>query len=88
MSSKAGSIRTRKYKTELCRQTLDGNECKFREKCCFAHNLSELRYIPMNLKYKTKLCRNYNEQGYCSYGRRCNFIHTANTGPNESLVNQ
>lgn len=64
-----------RYKTELCRPFDETGECKYGEKCQFAHGAHELRQLPRHPKYKTELCRTFHTTGFCPYGPRCHFIH-------------
>jgi len=76
---------TGKYKTELCRQfTIYGN-CKYGEKCQFAHGDLELREVKKHPKYKTELCKTFHLTGFCNYGKRCHFIHKASSLTDEEL---
>jgi len=73
----------RKYKTELCKNwELRGN-CKFGDKCCFAHGRRELKNKTLiHVKYKTKPCKQYHQTGYCPYGQRCQYLHKEAVQPN------
>lgn len=64
-----------RYKTELCRPFEETGECRYGNKCQFAHGKNELRVMNRHPRYKTELCRTYHTTGFCSYGQRCNFIH-------------
>jgi len=76
---------TGKYKTELCRQfTIYGN-CKYGEKCQFAHGDFELREVKKHPKYKTELCKTFHLTGFCNYGKRCHFIHKTSSLTDEEL---
>lgn len=68
-------ISSGRYKTELCRPFEETGECKYGEKCQFAHGAYELRQLPRHPKYKTELCRTFHTTGFCPYGPRCHFIH-------------
>jgi len=64
-------------KTEMCRNIIMYQNCKYGDSCSYAHNVDELvakTHLPSN--YKTKLCSQYQEQGYCMYGQRCQFLHS------------
>ncbi|KZT61257.1 hypothetical protein CALCODRAFT_428106, partial [Calocera cornea HHB12733] len=63
------------YKTELCRNWEERGECRYQEKCQFAHGQHELRHIPRHPKYKTEFCRTWYTDGSCPYAGRCCFIH-------------
>ena len=64
------------YKTELCRSWIETGECRYNDKCQFAHGHTDSyatrRRHP---KYKTQVCRTYTTTGQCPYGNRCRFIH-------------
>ncbi|XP_037073031.1 mRNA decay activator protein ZFP36L1-like [Pollicipes pollicipes] len=64
-----------RYKTELCRPFEESGQCKYGEKCQFAHGAHELRNMSRHPKYKTDLCRTFHTTGYCPYGARCHFVH-------------
>jgi len=73
----------RKYKTEMCKNwELRGN-CKFGDKCCFAHGRKELKAkVLTHIKYKTKPCKQYHQNGNCPYGQRCQYLHKEALMPN------
>jgi len=84
LSPDAGSGLTadmRRYKTELCRAYEERGQCRYGERCQFAHGMGELRALQRHPKYKTELCRTYHTSGYCPYGARCHFVHNATTPP-------
>lgn len=58
------------YKTELCRPFEEAGECKYGDKCQFAHGMHELRNLQRHPKYKTELCRTFHSVGFCPYGAR------------------
>ncbi|KAJ3069798.1 NADPH:quinone reductase [Podochytrium sp. JEL0797] len=64
------------YKTEFCRSMEETGECRYANKCQFAHSLQELRLVDRHPKYKTQLCKTFYDTGDCPYGRRCCFIHS------------
>ncbi|XP_028651258.1 mRNA decay activator protein ZFP36 [Erpetoichthys calabaricus] len=64
-----------RYKTELCRSFQENGNCKYGNKCQFAHGTDELRMLSRHPKYKTQACRTFYSLGYCPYGSRCHFIH-------------
>lgn len=68
-------INSNKYKTELCRSFDESRQCKYGEKCRYAHGNTELRTPARHPKYKTEPCRTYHSSGFCPYGPRCHFIH-------------
>ncbi|KAG9475507.1 mRNA decay activator protein ZFP36L2-B-like [Eleutherodactylus coqui] len=65
-----------RYKTELCNRYAETGFCVYRNRCQFAHGLSDLRPPFQHPKYKTELCRSFHLLGTCSYGPRCLFIHS------------
>lgn len=71
------NVNTSRYKTELCRPFEESGECKYGDKCQFAHGGHELRNLVRHPKYKTELCRTFHTSGFCPYGPRCHFIHNA-----------
>ena len=72
---------SRRYKTELCRAYEERGQCRYGERCQFAHGVGELRAMERHPKYKTELCRTYHTSGYCPYGARCHFVHNGSTPP-------
>ncbi|KAH8306499.1 hypothetical protein KR018_003124 [Drosophila ironensis] len=70
-------MNTSRYKTELCRPFEEAGECKYGEKCQFAHGFHELRNLQRHPKYKTEYCRTFHSVGFCPYGPRCHFVHNA-----------
>ncbi|ESN96280.1 hypothetical protein HELRODRAFT_153596, partial [Helobdella robusta] len=67
-----------RYKTELCRSFQERGECKYGNKCQFAHGPDELKTLDRHPRYKTELCRRFHSTGFCSYGTRCHFLHDRN----------
>lgn len=67
-----------RYKTEMCRQYSENGECKYGDKCQFAHGLNELKDVNRHPKYKTDFCKTFHSKGFCPYGPRCHFIHDTN----------
>ncbi|KAI8331663.1 hypothetical protein BC941DRAFT_403318 [Chlamydoabsidia padenii] len=65
----------RLYKTELCRNWQETEQCSYGKKCCFAHGLKDLKTVQRHFLYKTRICRTYHLTGTCLYGTRCTFIH-------------
>ncbi|KAI8333358.1 hypothetical protein BC941DRAFT_434501 [Chlamydoabsidia padenii] len=63
------------YKTEHCRNWSELGECRYGQKCSYAHGNSELRKKSKHSRYKTQVCRAYHLEGTCPYGLRCTFIH-------------
>lgn len=64
-----------KFKTEMCRPFNETGECKYGNKCQFAHGGDEMRRVPRHPKFKTEMCRTFHTTGFCPYGPRCHFIH-------------
>ncbi|XP_058055230.1 protein TIS11 [Anopheles bellator] len=77
-------VNTSRYKTELCRPYEEAGECKYGDKCQFAHGLHELRNLQRHPKYKTELCRTFHSVGFCPYGPRCHFVHNAEEARNHN----
>ncbi|KAM4723074.1 uncharacterized protein WCC33_009292 [Rhinophrynus dorsalis] len=73
---KGQSLSSLRYKTELCTRYAESGYCAYRNRCQFAHGLSELRPPIQHPKYKTELCRSFHILGTCNYGLRCLFIHS------------
>lgn len=73
-----------RYKTELCRPFEEAGECKYGEKCQFAHGAHELRNLQRHPKYKTELCRTFHSSGFCPYGPRCHFVHNVEEARNHN----
>lgn len=67
------SHKTQFYKTEMCRQYLNGF-CKLESRCLFAHGEEELNSRQRPRKYKTIPCNK--PPGQCPYGSRCLYIHS------------
>ncbi|RKP13528.1 hypothetical protein BJ684DRAFT_4774, partial [Piptocephalis cylindrospora] len=63
------------YKTELCKSYSETGQCRYGERCQFAHGQEELLPVRRHPKYKTIPCRTYQERGSCPYDTRCTFIH-------------
>jgi hypothetical protein len=65
------------FKTEKCK---NGEQCKFKANCAFAHNKSELRTPEDNastmhwVNYKSQICRYY-QTDKCTFGKKCTFLH-------------
>lgn len=76
-----------RYKTEMCRQYSENGECKYGDKCQFAHGLGELKDISRHPKYKTDFCKTFHSKGFCPYGPRCHFIHELNEKYDPSASN-
>ncbi|XP_068115938.1 uncharacterized protein [Hyperolius riggenbachi] len=71
-----GTGHSLRYKTELCKRYAENGFCAYKNRCLFAHGLSDLRPPFQHPKYKTELCRSYHILGTCSYGPHCLFIHS------------
>jgi len=63
------------YKTELCRSWKETGQCRYGQKCQFAHGEHEMRLIMRHPKYKTESCKTYAAFGSCPYKERCRFLH-------------
>jgi len=42
-----------RYKTELCRQFSENGECKYGDKCQFAHGINDLKLLAITVKKAT-----------------------------------
>ncbi|XP_031636333.1 protein TIS11 [Contarinia nasturtii] len=80
-------VNTSRYKTELCRPFKETGECKYGEKCQFAHGENELRTVQRHPKYKTEYCRTFYGVGLCPYGSRCHFLHDLSDDDNTRAQN-
>ncbi|QLL31956.1 hypothetical protein HG536_0C01240 [Torulaspora globosa] len=63
------------YKTELCESFTTKGNCKYGNRCQFAHGLGELKFKQRSTNFRTKPCVNWTKLGYCPYGKRCCFKH-------------
>ena len=71
-----GKVDKTKYKTEMCKNWIETGQCRYGNKCQFAHgNVEVICKEPSNTKYKSKLCKQFHEKFFCPYGRRCLFKH-------------
>jgi len=76
-------------KTRLCGDFMNTGQCKYGDKCTFAHGQHELRAAP-NMAAggpdgaqqapkpelrKTRLCERFMATGLCNYGDKCTFAH-------------
>jgi len=64
-----------KKKTELCKNYEMYHDCYYKDECCFAHGIEELRENYPYTSYKTKLCKSFKENGICNFGIRCSYRH-------------
>ena len=65
----------RKKKTELCKNYEYYHDCYYKDECCFAHGIEELRENIIFPSYKTKLCKSFQENKVCNFGIRCTYRH-------------
>ena len=65
----------RKKKTELCKNYELYHDCYYKDECCFAHGIEELRDDSSFSSYKTKICKNFQEDSVCFFGIRCSYKH-------------
>ena len=65
----------RKKKTELCKNYEFYHDCYYKDNCCFAHGLDELRDNILLPSYKTKICKSFIENKVCNFGIRCSYKH-------------
>ena len=66
----------RKKKTELCKNYELYHDCYYKDECCFAHGIEELRENINLPSYKTKLCKSFHKNKFCNFGIRCSYRHT------------
>ena len=66
----------RKKKTELCKNYELYHDCYYKDECCFAHGIEELRENINLPSYKTKLCKSFHKNKCCNFGIRCSYRHT------------
>ena len=66
-----------KFKTEMCKNWIEKQQCNYGDKCKFAHGKLELneKIIQEKEKYKSKKCQSFYTKGYCLYGVKCLFKH-------------
>jgi len=76
------TIRSKKYKRELCHTWSETGSCPYGHRCQYAHGEAELRVEEADKPsaYKTVRCRNFWEKGSCPYGKRCRFVHDEAVG--------
>ena len=67
--------RKRKKKTELCKNYELYHDCYYKDNCCFAHGIDELRDNILVPSYKTKMCKSFIENKVCNFGVRCSYKH-------------
>lgn len=65
----------RKKKTELCKNYEFYHDCYYKNNCCFAHGIEELRDNIILPSYKTKMCKSFVENKVCNFGIRCTYRH-------------
>ena len=65
----------RKKKTELCKNYELYHDCYYKDNCCFAHGIEELRDNILLPSYKTKMCKSFVENKICNFGIRCSYKH-------------
>jgi hypothetical protein len=65
-----------KYKTEMCKNWIENNNCRYGKKFQFAHGYEELAAHSCEAERKrTKNCRTFYKTKVCNYGSRCMFRH-------------
>ena len=78
-SSSEPKAAAQKYKTELCKNWIENNSCRYGKKCQFAHGKEELATFKAQAnteeKLRTKNCRTFYKEKQCNYGSRCMFRH-------------
>ena len=64
----------KKKKTELCKTYEVYHDCYYKDECCFAHGIEELRDNSNFSSYKTKICKNFQEYAKTSKKIRYAFL--------------
>ena len=66
------------YKTSMCEHWLKLGNCKFGDKCLFAHGETEIKrsFSGLTDKRSTIPCRNIELYGFCKYEETCYYSHT------------
>lgn len=68
----------------MCKNVLSTGDCKYGDKCQFAHGIQELVTSMKNTsneqlnkvdKYKSQNCRMFHRELYCAFGSMCIFRH-------------
>lgn len=65
----------------MCKNWIENNECRYGNKCQFAHGKEELCIFRAAIaaktsdKRRTKNCRVFYKEKHCMYGSRCMFRH-------------
>ena len=65
----------RKKKTELCKNYEIYHDCYYKDECCFAHGIEELRDNFLFTSHKTKMCKSFKDNKVCNFGIRCSYRH-------------
>ena len=71
--NKSLEIYTENYKTIPCAYFLKYGQCKYNEKCSFAHGKDEIKKF--NPTYKTSMCANIESKGEC-HSLYCSYAHS------------
>lgn len=65
-----------RFKTELCNNLIELGNCKYGDRCHYAHGAHELRQVSKrHPKYRTERCKNFELTGKCPFGPRCSYVH-------------
>lgn len=65
-----------RFKTELCNNLIELGDCKYGDRCHYAHGAHELRQVSRrHPKYRTESCKNFELTGKCPFGPRCSYVH-------------
>lgn len=64
-----------RYKTELCKNFICYNKCKYGYRCRFAHGLKDLVLKEKKVKSQAE-CMSFKEVGLCKYGDNCDLTHS------------
>ena len=65
----------KKKKTELCKTYEIYHDCYYKDDCCFAHGMEELRENSSFSSYKIKMCQSFQKNSVCNFGIRCSYKH-------------
>ena len=66
-------------KSEICKNWKIYGDCRYKNKCKFAHGKEELKETYIHYNFKTKKCNNFHKNGFCQFGERCIYLHNIKT---------
>ena len=76
-----GKATSSKYKTELCKNIISHNTCRYGKSCKFAHSYDELSAYTAALEAEevarrsNKNCKSFFATKVCPHGAKCYFRH-------------